>query len=110
MAIRALEDRIVSGIRVAGCADSTRVAVVRVEPGMVERCARPPGNNLMTRLAGGRESSRDVVGIVCGLILSLVTRVTIRWKRSVIVVHMATRARDAGMRTHQREGCVVMVE
>ena len=110
MAIRALEDGVVTRTGVAGCTNPCRVTVVSVEPSMVEGCARPPGNNLMAGLAGGRESRSNVIRVVCGLVYSFVARVTISWKRGVVVVHMAVGTLDGCMRAHQREGCVVVVE
>ena len=110
MAIRTLENGVVTRTGVAGCTNPCRVAVVSVEPSMVERCARPPGNNLMAGLAGGRESRSNVIRVVCGLVYSFVARVTISWKRGVVVVHMAVGTLDGCMRAHQREGCVVVVE
>ena len=110
MAIRALEDGVVTRTGVAGCTNPCRVTVVSVEPSMVEGCARPPGNDLVAGLAGGRKSRCNVVRIVCGLVLGFVARVAVGWKRGVVVVHMATRARDACVRAHQRERGVVVVE
>lgn len=110
MTIRALEDCVVAGIGVAGCTDPSRATVVGVEPGMVEGCACPSGDHLVAGLARRWESSRYVVRIVRGLVLGFVARVAIGWQRGVVVVHMAVRARDFGVRAHQRENCVVVVE
>jgi hypothetical protein len=110
MAIRALENCVVAWARVARGADPGRATVVGVEPGVVERCARPPRNNLVAGLAGGRESGRYVVRIVRALILGFVARIAIGWNRSVVVVHVATGAWNFRVRTHQRERCVVVIE
>jgi len=110
VAIRALEDCVVTWIGVAGCTNPRRATMVGIEPGMVERRACPPGNHLMAGLACGWESSRYVVRIVRGLVLGFVTRIAIAWNRGVVVVHMAARARNASVRAHQWESCVVVVE
>jgi len=98
VAVRALEDSVVAGIGVARCTDPICPTVLGVEPGMVEDRACPPGNHLVAGLAGGWESCRYVVRIVRGLVLGFVTRVAIARNRGVVVIHMATRARDAGVR------------
>jgi len=110
MAIRALKDGVVTWIGVASCADAIGVTVACVEPSVVESCARPAGNNLMAGLARGWESRCNVVGIVRGQIDGFMTRVTIGWKRGVVVVHVAVSALDGCVRAHQREGCVVVVK
>ena len=110
VAVRALEDSVVAGAGVARRTGSIRTAVVGGEPGVVEGCACPPRHHLVAGLARGRESGRYVVGIVRCLVLGFVTRVAVGWDRSVVVVHMATGTRDAGVRAYQRENCVVVVE
>ena len=65
MAVRALKDRIVARIGVAGCADSICAAVMRIEPGVVEGGTRPAGNYLVARLTGRGEPGSDVIGVVC---------------------------------------------
>ena len=57
MATSALEHRVVARIRMAGCANTIRVAVVRREVRVIERCSRPGGGG-MARVAGRREASR----------------------------------------------------
>lgn len=110
MAVRALENNVITGIGVARCTDSIRPTVPGVEPGMVEDRACPPGNHLVAGLAGGWESCRYVVRIVRGLVLGFVTRIAIAGNRGVVVVHMAVRTLDFRVRTDQGEGCVVVVE
>lgn len=110
VAIRALEDYVVTGIGVARRTHSIRTPVVGGEPGVVEGCACPPGYHLMTGLAGGWESSRNVVRVVGRLVLSLVTRIAIAGNCGVVVVHVAACARDFRVRAHQGESCVVVVK
>jgi len=110
VAVRALEDCVVAGTGVARRADAIRTPVVGGEPGVVEGCACPPGHYLVAGLAGGWKSGRYVIGIVRGLVLNFVTRIAIRWERSVVVVHVAARARDASVGTDQRENRIVVIE
>ncbi len=55
MAIRALEDGVITRIRVARRADPVRVPVVHREPCVVESCAKPTGRSVAGR-AGSRET------------------------------------------------------
>lgn len=110
VAVRALEDGIVAGIGVAGCADTIGPTMARVEPSMVEGCTRPPGHYLMAGLTRGGESGRHVVRIVRAEILGFVARIAVTGNRGVVVVHMAVGARNLEVRAHQREACVVVIE
>jgi len=62
VATRALEDRVVVSIRVASRADSIRVAVIHVEPGVIE-CGSRPGCRCVARVASRGEAGRLVVRI-----------------------------------------------
>ena len=110
VAVRTLEDCVVAGIGVARRTDSIRPTVPGIEPGVVEGRACPPGYHLVAGLAGGWESCGYMVRIIRGLVLGFVTRIAIAGNRGVVVVHMAACARDAGVRAHQRESRVVVVE
>lgn len=62
VAVRALENAVVAWIRMANGAHSVRMAVVGVEPRVIEGRAQPAGG-AMARRAGRREPRRDVVWI-----------------------------------------------
>jgi hypothetical protein len=109
MATCALEDRVVVGVRVAGCADSVRVPVVHWEVGMVERRSGP-GRRRVARGASGREARRSVIRIRRAVVIRLVTPNACRWQRCVVVVHMATCAGDGGVRPSERERRRVVIE
>ena len=84
--------------------------MVGVEPGVIEGRARPSGNYLVARLAGGRKPSGHMIGTIRLLILGFVTRVAIGRDCRVVVVHVTTGARDFGVSSNQRKNCVVVVE
>ena len=109
VAVRALKDAVVSGIGMTSGANAICVAVIGIEPGMVESCPRPTGRG-MAECACRWESRTNMVRIVCLLILHFVTAITIRGKGRVIVVHVTTRTRNLGMKACQREGCIVVIE
>jgi len=109
VATRALEDRVVRGIRVAGRTDAVRPAMSLGEPGMVEHRAGPG----RCRVAGGTgcwEPGGRVVGIIRTLVIRCVTVVAVGWKSRVVIVHMATRAGHAGVSTGKWKGRVVMIK
>src|SRR5690349_6294068 len=76
MAICASKHRVVRRIGVAGRADAIRPSVSSREVSMV-KCGSQPRTRGMTRLAGGGKPRRDMVRIGRGLILRLMTRITI---------------------------------
>lgn len=78
MTIRAGENGVVIGIRVAGRTNSIRVAVIGWEPSVVEDCTQPR-RGVVAGLAGGREPGCDVVWIVRSLIIRLMAAVASRW-------------------------------
>ena len=110
VAIRALKHCIVARVCVASRTDSGGAAVPHIEPGMVEDRARPPGDYLVARLAGCGKARRDVIRIVRTLVFHSVTRIAVGWKRSVIVVHVATSAYDLYVCSYQWKRRIVMVE
>lgn len=93
----------------ASGANSSRVAVVGREPGVVEGCTSPRGGGV-TGLAGRRETGCRVIGISSGLVIGLVTREAIGRNRSVVVVHVATGAGDRRVLAGQGECSVAVVE
>lgn len=93
----------------ASGADSSRVAVVGREPGVVEGRACPRGGGV-AGLAGRRETGCRVIGIGRGLVIGLMTRKAIGRNRGVVVVHVATRAGDRRVLAGQGECGVAMVE
>jgi len=116
MAAGALENRVVIRIRVAGCTNSIRVAMVdrklRVLR-VIERGVQPVGG-AMAVLARGREE----LGL-CGMsrirrvvVVGLVAADARRWQRSVVAVDVAVDARPRwnGMRSGQRERRFVVIE
>lgn len=107
--VRALEHTVIIRIGVADRADTIGIAVIGVEPGMVESCAQPAGRGV-TRCASRRETRRHVIRIGRAAIVHLVASVTIRGQGRVVVVHVTTGACDRGVRPGQRERSVVMVE
>lgn len=116
MASRALEHRVVIGVRMAGRADPVRVAVRRRELCVLRviECRSGPGCRVMAVLARRREELwlRRVARVRGVLVIGLVTAVTRRGERSVIAVHVAIRTlpRRNRMRASQRESRVVVIE
>jgi hypothetical protein len=110
VATRALENRVVARIRVAGRAHTVSVPVGHWEPGMVERCPCPCRCIVASR-AGGRENSgrRFMNWIRGGVVVGQVATVTGRRKRGVVVIYVAKGAGYGGMKSGQRErgGAVV---
>jgi len=110
MAARALENRVVAGIRVASRAHTVSVPVGHWEPGMVERCARPCRCVVASR-AGGRKNGRRrfVNWIRGGVVVCLVATVAGCRKRGVVVIYVTSRAGDSRVESGQRErgGAVV---
>jgi len=67
----ALEDRIVARIRMASRADSVRVAMIHVEPGVIENGPGPSGRRV-TRGAGRREPGGSVIRVGRAVVIALV--------------------------------------
>jgi len=109
MANGAGEDRVVRGVGMARGTDSSRIAVVGWEPGVVEGCSRPRGCGV-AGLAGGRETCRRVIGIGGGLVIGLVTGEAVGRYRCVVVVHVTTGTGHGGVLAGQRERSVVVVK
>ena len=109
VAIRALEHGVVIRVGVAGSAHPVCSTVIHVEPGMIKRGPEPVG----CRVAGGarrRKACRNVVRIRRPSVVGLVAAVAIRGETRVVVLHVATRARNRGVRARQRERRVVVIE
>ncbi len=116
VAIRALENRVVVRIRVAGGADSVGVAVIdgeRCVLGMIEGCVEPV-RGVVARLAGGGEELRlgGVSRIGGVVVVSLVAAYARGRKRGVVVVDVTVRAlpRGNGVRSRQGKRGVVVIE
>ena len=109
MASGALKNRIVAGIGMAGCTDTLGVPMVNRKPRVIEDRSRPCGCR-MARLTGRREPSRRVVGIGRLLVLCRVTAIAVGGQARIVVIHVATRARHAGVSTGKRKGRVVMIK
>ena len=106
---RALKYRVIARIRVASRANALRVSVGHREPCMVECCAAPCRRRV-ARLAGGRESGRDVIRIGRGLVNRLVAAVAIRRQARVVVIYVATAAGNRRVRAGQSEACAAVIE
>ena len=116
MTSRALEHRVIVGVRVAGRANAVGVAVARGELRvlrMVEGCSRPC-SSVVAVLARCREELllRLVPRVCCVLVIRLVAAVTVRRQRRVVAIHVAirTNARRHRVRSRQRKGRVVVIE
>ena len=64
----------------------------------------------MASSARGRESCRNVVRTVGGLVLRLVTAEAVGGHAGVVVVDVTASTRDGGVLPRQRKRCVVVVE
>ncbi len=109
MAISAGEDRVIAWVGVARCAHSIGISVTQREVGVIP-VRRNPRGGVVARGACGWEPGRRVVGIAGTAVVSLVTGVAVRRQGRVIVVDVATGARNRRMRAGQRKGRVVVVE
>lgn len=97
MAIRTNKHRVVRGISVAGSACSI-VAMRKLEPSVVERCAAPARRGVAS-VAGGRESSSHVVRISCGSVDGFMAAIAIGRRPRELVADVTTRAGNGCMRT-----------
>lgn len=109
VAVRALKDAVVSGIGVTSGANAICVAVIGIEPGMVESCTCPTGCRMAERTRG-RETSGNVVRTIRRLVFRLVATIAVGGKRGVIVIYVAIRTQNFGVETCQRERSVVVIE
>lgn len=110
VATRALENRVVARIRVAGGAHSVGAAVVHREPGMVERCPRPRRCGVTSRAGGGENGGRCFMNrIRGGVVVGLVATVAGGRKRGVVVVYVTSGAGYGRMESGQgeRRGAVI---
>ncbi len=69
-----------------------------------------PVRGRMAGLASLRESGLHVIGIGCALEVLQVARHARSIGDAVVVVHMAGRARHAGVRTRQREASIAVIK
>ena len=90
----------------ASGANSSRVAVVGWEPGVVERRSRPRRRGV-AGLARGRETRSRVIRIRRGLIVALVTGEAVGRDRCVVVVYVATGAGHGGVLAGQGNGVLL---
>ena len=109
VAIGALKQFVVRGIRVARCTDTVRIAMIHWEPRVVESRSQP-ARSRMTGSACGWEACRNVVWTARSLVLRFVTAVAIRGDRCVVVIYVAVRAGNRSMGPGQRETRIVVVE
>jgi len=111
MASGTLENRVVGRTCVAGGAHAVSIAVINVEPGVVERCAGP-GSRVVTSRASSCENcwrgGMDRIG--SSSIIRRMTAIAIRREGGVVVVYMATGAGHFHVKARQREGSRVVVE
>ena len=107
--IRALKYAVVARVAVACRAHTIGSPVIHGEVRVIESGVQPAGRGV-ARSATGREACGHVVGIRRCLIVGAVAPITIRRQRRVIVVHVTVGAGHVGMRTGQREPCIVVVE
>ena len=110
MATGALEDRVVTRVGMAGCANTIRVAVVCREIRVIEGRSRPARGGV-AGIARGREASRLVIGIGGPVVVSGMATIASGRQCRVVVVHVALRAGHVGcVITGQRESRVVVIK
>jgi len=109
VAIRALEHRVVIRIGMAGGTYPVRTAMIHRKPCVIESGSQPAGRAVAGD-ARGRETNRNVIRVGRACVVQLVAAVAVRGHGGVVVVHVATGARDRRMRTRQRERRVVVIE
>jgi len=111
MATRALENRVVGWTRVAGGTNAVSIAVINVEPGVVERCAGPCSRVVTSRASSCENSWRGLMDwIGSSSIIRGMAAVTIRREGGVVVVHVATGAGHFRVKARQREGGRAVIE
>ena len=111
VATSALEHRIVTRVRMAGCANPIRVPVIGREIRVIERRSRPCRRGVAS-VASRRETGRFMVRIRRVVVIRLVAAHARCRQRRVIVVDMAHHAGHSGgcVEARQREGRVVVIE
>jgi len=111
MATRALENRVIVRIRVAGRAHTVSVPMGHWEPGMVERCPRPRSCVVASR-AGGRKNGwrRFMNWIRGGVVVCLVATVAGRRKSGVVIIYVTCSAGYGRMESRQRKRRGVVVK
>ena len=109
VAAGALEHSVVTGSDVARGADAVCSAVVHVEPGVIEGGPQPRRSGV-ARGACGRETGRNMIGIVGSLVIDLVARVAVGRRAGIHVVDMARRACHVHVRAGQWEGRLGVIE
>jgi len=111
VATSALEHRIVTRVRMAGCANPIRVAVIGREIRVIERRSRPCRRGVAS-VASRRETGRLVVRISRAVVVGLMAAHTRRWQRRVVVIDVAHHTSHCCgcVETCQREGRVVVIE
>lgn len=93
----------------AGGTNAISVAVIDIEPGMVEGCPCPAARRMAE--CARRWESRGNMGRTVGLlILRLVAAITIGEQVCVVVVHVTIRTRDLGVSARQGKRGVVVVK
>ena len=92
-----------------GGANAVGIAMIDIEPGVIEGCAQPSGSRVTYSAARG-EPCRDVIRIVCALILGFMAAETIGGQSGVVVVDVTFGTIEIHMRPGQWERCVVVVE
>lgn len=111
MATSALEHRVVIRVRMAGCANSIRVAVIGREIRVIEGRPRPGGGGV-AGVTSGWESGRLMVRIGGVVVIGLVTAHARRWQSRVVVIDVAHHAGHGRCRVEprQRERGVVVIK
>lgn len=101
--------RVIRGIGVASGTDTSRIAMVGWEPGVVEGRSGPRAGGV-AGLTGGREPGRRVIRICRGLIVGLMAREAVGRNRGVVIVDVATGTGDRRMFPGQGKCGVAVVE
>ncbi len=111
MATSTLEHRVVARIRMAGGANSIRVAVIGREISVIECCSRPASRGV-AGVASCRETSRLMVRIGGVVVIGLMAAHARRWQGRVVVIDVAHHTRHGCGRVEpgKREGRVVVIE
>ena len=92
-----------------GGANAVGIAMIHIEPSVIKGCAQPGGRRVADR-AGRREPCRDVIRIVCALILCLMAAETVGGQSGVVVINVTFGTIEIHMRPSQWERRVVVVE
>ena len=109
VAVRALEDAVVSRIGVTGRAHSVGTAMLHGKPGVIKRRTQPTRCR-MTDRASCWETGRHVIRIVGSLIVHFVTAEAVGRQGRVVVVHVTVRAEYRGVLSGQGKARVVVIE